>query len=108
MVIRRTADLARSIPVLAILTSLILCGCGIPEQLAAQQDLNQSQAVYARCVATSGDDSGQCQAAEGNVELNQRTYDQTSSGVWLGPQQLRPRLSPNPGSTNPDNSNPYE
>ena len=102
--------MATAIPALAILTSLILCGCGMAEQYAAQQDLDQSQAAYERCTAIDGGDSAQCQAAEGKVESNQRTLDQTSSSVSpvapLGRRPLQFRTTIDLDSPDSDNSDP--
>ena len=104
--------MATPIAVLAILTSLILCGCGMAEQYAAQQDLDQSKAAYERCAALSGGDSDQCQPAEEKVESNQRTLDQTSSGVSpVSPLSRRPlqfRTKIDLDAPDPDNSNPEQ
>ena len=100
--------MATPIAVLAILTSLILCGCGVAEQYAAQQDLDQSQAAYERCAAISGGDSDQCQPAEEKVESNQRTLDQTSSGLSPGRRGVQFRMKMDLDNPDPDDSNPEQ
>jgi hypothetical protein len=106
--------LAASIALFAILTSFILCGCGMAEQYMAQQNLDQSQAEYERCTALNGGDSAQCEAAHTQVESSEKTLEQTSNGVSPAapggrhPLQFRTNIdldSPEPAATS-DTSEP--
>jgi hypothetical protein len=89
---------ARLVQMLAILTGLIMSGCTV---LGAQQDLDQSEAAYARCQATSTT-GGDCEALKEDVDANKKIYDQTSSQppVWIGGRRFQPltNMAPNPGA----------
>jgi hypothetical protein len=72
---------------IAILMSAALCGCSGPAQFAAQQNLDESQAEYAQCVATHGAGAMDCASARQDYETSQQAYDRTENQT---PTALRP------------------
>ncbi len=64
---------------IAILMCAALWGCDGPAQFAAQQNLDESQAEYAQCMATHGAGTMDCQSAKENYQSSQQTYDQTEN-----------------------------
>lgn len=91
--------MARLVPMLAILTSLIVCGCSV---FSAEQNLDQSEAAYARCQVTSTSGEGDCESLKQDVETNKQIYDQasTQSPFLIGGRRFqtftRPNANPNP------------
>lgn len=96
--------MARSIQLLMILTSLIVCGCSV---IGAQQNLDESEAAYARCETTSDAGGADCESLKKEVESNQQIYDQTSSQVRISPSRRFMPLTGMDSNPNPDvNSTP--
>jgi len=86
---REWRGVERPIALLAVLAGLILWGCGETAQLAAaRENMDRSEAEYARCVATSGEGSAACESARQDSESNERAYEQTSQGVRFGPPEV--------------------
>jgi hypothetical protein len=83
----------KQVALLAVLASAALWGCGISQEYAAQQNLDQSEAVYERCVATNGSGSTDCDSARQDYDSSQQTYDQTSNAVRAEPSIFSPRQS---------------
>jgi hypothetical protein len=83
---------ARLVRMLAILTGLVMCGCAV---FGAQQNLDQSEAAYARCQATTT--TGDCESQKEDVDANKQIYDQTSgqSPFLIGGRRFQPFMRPN-------------
>ena len=90
--------MARLVPMLAILSGLMMCGCSV---FGAQQNLDQSEAAYARCQATSTTGSGDCESLKEDVESNKQIYDQSSSQspFLIGGRKFQPLTRPNANPT---------
>lgn len=73
------------VQMVAILASVLLCGCEGPAQMAAEGSLEQADAVYAQCVAAQGPGGAQCEPSRQNYESSQRSYDQTLRGAQPQP-----------------------
>ena len=66
--------------VVAILASVLLCGCGGPARMATEGSLERADAVYAQCVAAQGASSAQCETSRQKYESSQRS-DQSVHGA---------------------------
>ena len=88
---------------LAILTSLIVCGCSA---FSAEQNLDQSEAAYERCEVTSATGSGGCESQKQDVDANKQIYDQTSGQppVWIGGRKFQPLTRLPNQNTEPDST----
>jgi hypothetical protein len=64
---------------IAILMCTAVWGCSGPAQFDARQNLDESQAQYAQCIATHGAGAMECASARQDYESSQRAYDQTES-----------------------------
>jgi hypothetical protein len=75
------------IPMVAILASMLLCGCEGPAQMAAEGSLEQADAVYAQCVAAQGAGSAECETSRQKYESSQSSYDQNLRGTGQRPTE---------------------
>jgi hypothetical protein len=71
----------------AILASMLLCGCEGPAQMAAEGSLEQADAVYAQCVAAQGAGSAECETSRQKYESSQSSYDQNLRGTGQRPTE---------------------
>jgi hypothetical protein len=72
---------------MAILASMLLCGCEGPAQMAAEGNLEQADAVYAQCVAAQGAGSAECETSRQKYESSQSSFDQSLRGTGQQPTE---------------------
>jgi hypothetical protein len=87
------------VAVVAIAMCALLCGCEVPAQLAARQNLDESDAAYEQCLASHGSGSIDCQSAQQSYESSRQAYDQPQPSSAFRPAPPRPQQPGEPGWT---------
>ena len=60
---------------------MIVWSCAGPAEVSTEENLDEAQAAYKRCVAVHAADSSSCEAAKQHYQSGERSNEQNAGGI---------------------------